>query len=67
MQYILTEQELKQGCELLEAWREHDLSILEVHNKSKELNKQGWFTIINCTDCCKGLYEIIVLCKNVYN
>lgn len=33
-------------------------------DRSKELNKQGWFTIINCTDYDKELYEIIVLCKN---
>lgn len=64
MQYILTEQEFKQGYELLESWREHDISIGEVYDRSKELNKQGWFTIINCTDYDKELYEIIVLCKN---
>ena len=65
MQYILTEQEYNQGYELLGSWREHDIPIEEVYDKSKELNSQGWFTIINCTDCDKELYEIIVLRKNI--
>ena len=63
MQYILTEQEFNQGYELLESWREHDIPIEEVCDKSKNLNNQGWFTVIKCTDYEKELYEIIVLGK----
>ena len=63
MQYILTEQEFKQGAELLESWREYDIPIGEVYDKSKNLNNQGWFTVIKCTDYEKELYEIIVLGK----
>ena len=44
MQYILTEQEFNQGYELLESWREYDIPIGEVYDKSKKLNNQGWFT-----------------------
>lgn len=63
MQYILTEQEFNQGYELLESWREHDIPIEEVYDKSKNLNNQGWFTVLKCTDYEKELYEIIVLGK----
>ena len=63
MQYILTEQEFNQGYELLESWREHDILIEEVYDKSKNLNNQGWFTVLKCTDYEKELYEIIVLGK----
>ena len=63
MQYILTEQEFNQGYELLESWREYDIPIGEVYDKSKKLNNQGWFTVIKCTDVEKELYEITVLGK----
>lgn len=64
MQYILTEEEFNRGYELLESWVEHDIPFEEVYDKSKELNKQGWFTVINCTDYEKELYEIKVFSKN---
>ena len=63
MQYILTEQEFKQGAELLESWREHDIPLEEVYDRSQNLNNQGWFTVLKCTDYEKELYEIIVLAK----
>lgn len=63
MQYILTEEEFNQGCELIESWRKSDIPLEDVYNESKELNKQGFFTIVNCTNYDKELYEIIVLQK----
>lgn len=63
MQYILTEEEFNQGCELIESWRKSDIPLEEAYGESKELNKQGFFTIINCINCDKGLCEIIVLQK----
>lgn len=45
MQYILTEQEFKQGAELLESWREHDIPLEEVYDKSQNLNKQGGLSV----------------------
>lgn len=64
MQYILTEEEFNRGYELIESWVEHDIPFGEVYDRSKELNKQGWFTVINCTDYEKELYEIKVFNKN---
>lgn len=55
MQYILTEQEFKQGAELLESWREHDIPLEEVYDKSQNLNNQGWFTVLKRTDYEKEL------------
>ena len=63
MQYILTEEEFKRGHELLESWTEHDIPFEDVYNKAELLNKQGWFTVINCTNYDKNLYEIKVFEK----
>lgn len=63
MQYILTEEEFKQRYELLESWTECNIPLEEVYEKSKLLNKQGWFTVINCTNHDKSLYEIKVFGK----
>lgn len=64
MQYILTEQELNRGCELILSWTEKDIPLEEVYDKSGNLNEQGWFTVINCTDFDKNLFEIMVFGKN---
>ena len=61
MQYILTEQELKSGCELIKAWEEENLSIGSVYIRSRELNEQGYFTIIDCVDTKQETYKIIVM------
>ena len=64
MQYILTEQELNRGCELLESWKEENIPIGEVYNKSESLNERGYYTLIECTNFDKELYEIRVFQKN---
>ena len=61
MQYILTEQELKSGCELINAWEEEDKRPGDVYIRSRELNEQGYFTIVECTNTKAELYKIIVL------
>ena len=43
MQYILSEEEYNAGCELVEAFREENLELGEVLDKSENLNKQGFF------------------------
>ena len=63
MQYILTEEEFNRGYELLESWTENDIPFKDVYDVSKSLNKQGWFTVINCTNYDKDLYEIKVFEK----
>lgn len=64
MQYILTEQEYKRGHELLEAWKEENIPIGEIYDKSKHLNEQGFYTVVECTDFDKDLFEIRVFQKN---
>jgi phage shock protein A len=34
------------GLQLSISWSEHNLSLEEVYQKSEELNKQGWYTVI---------------------
>ena len=65
MQYILTEQELNRGCELIEAWVEEDIPIGEVYIKSKSLNEQGYFTVVKCHNFGEELYNITVFQKNI--
>lgn len=60
MQYILTRDELIKGCELREMWIEKEISIGEVYDKSEALNKQGFYTVIECYDIPNELYSITV-------
>ena len=64
MQYILTEQELNRGCELIESWKEENIPIGEVYDRSDELNNQGYFTFIECMDFENELYRISIFHKN---
>lgn len=64
MQYILTEQELNRGCELIEAWVEENIPIGEVYIKSENLNEQGYFTVVECNDFENETYNITVFQKN---
>lgn len=63
MQYILTEQELNRGCQLIEMWKEENIPIGEVYIKSESLNRQGYFTVINCTDFKNEFYQITIYQK----
>ena len=45
MQYILTEEEMNTGCELIEAWSTK-IPIEQITDRQKELHKQGYFTCI---------------------
>jgi hypothetical protein len=47
MQYILTEQEMNRGCELIESWTEEHIPIGEVYIRTEELNQQGYFTVVS--------------------
>lgn len=64
MQYILTEQELNRGCELIEAWETDAMSLDAAYLEQENLNAQGYFTVINCTDLKDELYKITVFHKN---
>ena len=60
MQYILTRDELIRGYELLKMWTEKEIHIGEVYDKSEVLNKQGFYTVIECYDTDNELYSITV-------
>lgn len=48
MQYILTEEELKQGCEIIESWSTK-IPISQLYDRQKELHKEGYFTCVTYT------------------
>lgn len=60
MQYILTEQELNRGCQLIEAWVTEDMTLDCAYMEQENLNNQGFFTVINCSDSEKEWYRITV-------
>ena len=62
MQYILSEEEMKQGCQLIESWRVK-VSTEQIDDKLSTLHSQGFFTVINDDIEENGLYEIIVYQK----
>ena len=64
MQYILTEHEMNRGCELLEAWETEEMNLDSIYNEQNNLNEQGYFTVIHCTDVEKELYKITVFQRN---
>lgn len=64
MQYILTEHEMNQGCELIEVYETEEMALDCVYIEQSNLNKQGYFTVIRCTDAEKDLYKITVFQKN---
>lgn len=64
MQYILREQELNRGCELIEAWVTEDMTLDCAYMEQENLNNQGFFTVINCSDTEKEWYRITVFQRN---
>lgn len=67
MQYILSEEEMdylkngnRYGCELINVWETDDMTLDCAYEEQETLNKQGYFTMINCTDAKKELYRIQV-------
>ena len=62
--YILTEHELNRGCELIEAWQTEDMTLDCAYIEQTNLNEQGYFTVINCTDVEKDWYRITVFRRN---
>lgn len=63
MQHILTDKELFRGSRLVESWKEENLNINDAYDRSDYLNEQGWFTVVECTDFDKELFEISVFEK----
>lgn len=64
MQYILSEHEINQGCELIEAWETEEMNLDSTYMRQNNLNEQGYFTVIHCTNIEKDLYKISVFQKN---
>lgn len=64
MQYILTEYEMNRGCELIEAWQTDEMNLDDTYIEQNNLNEQGYFTVIHCTDVEKDLYKISVFHRN---
>ena len=64
MQYILTEHEMNRGCELIEAWETEEMNLDSIYNEQSNLNEQGYFTVVHCTDVEKDLYKITVFQRN---
>lgn len=64
MQYILTEQEMNCGCELIEVWETEEMNNDNTYIEQSNLNEQGYFTVIHCTDVEKDLYKISVFQRN---
>ena len=64
MQYILTEHEMNRGCELTEAWETEEMNLDCIYMEQINLNEQGYFTVIHCTDVEKDLYKISVFQRN---
>ena len=66
MQYILTEQEMNRGCEILESFETEEMTIDDACEEMKNLITQGYFTFLQCTDEEKDLCKIKVFRKNDY-
>ncbi|MCM1045257.1 MAG: hypothetical protein NC417_07080 [Candidatus Gastranaerophilales bacterium] len=64
MQYILTEHEMKMGCELIDVWETEEMTLDDTYIEQDRLNEQGYFTIIHCTDAEQDLYKISVFQRN---
>ena len=64
MQYILTEEELNRGCELIEMRVTADMTLDCAYIEQENLNNQGYFTVINCSDLEKEWYRITVFQRN---
>jgi len=65
MQYILTEEELNRGCPLIEMWETEDMTLNCAYEEQENLNKQGYFTVINCIDVEKDHHRITVFQRNM--
>lgn len=64
MQYILNENEMNRGCELLKSWETEEMNLDSVYIEQSNLNNQGFFTVIHCTNVEKDLYKISVFQRN---
>ncbi len=64
MQFILSEHEMKRGCELLDAWTTEPTTLDSVYTEQVSLNEQGYFTVIHCVDVDNDLYIIKVFERN---
>lgn len=60
MQYILSEQEMRRGCELVEAsvTEKEPMSLECACMEQESLNSQGYFTILHCVDTDEDWYVI---------
>jgi len=64
MQYILSEHEMNCGCELVEEWETEEMNLDSAYVEQSNLNEQGYFTVIKCTNVEKDLYKISVFQRN---
>lgn len=64
MQYILSEEEYKKGCELIKSFETEVMELDKVYEAQNNLNVQGFFTVICCTDTERDLYKIKVFKRN---
>lgn len=64
MQYILTEHEMNRGFGLIEAWETEEMNLDSAFIEQNNLNEQGYFTVMHCTDVEKDLYKISVFQRN---
>lgn len=64
MQYILSEHEMNRGCELVEAWETEEMNLDSIYIEQSNLNEQGYFTVIHCTNIEKDLYKMSVFQRN---
>lgn len=67
MQYILSEHEMKRGCELVEVsvTAREPMSLECACIEQESLNSQGYFTILHCADIDKDLYVIDTYIRKV--
>lgn len=63
MQYILTEQEMNRGCELIEMWTEENVPFGELDVITDGLHEQGYFTVVEYVEH-NDRFRITVFQKN---